>query len=97
MGDHKQRFGRSSWRLTPVLDERLTRLWAGAEADALGDVGIAIVGRATALSRTTIHAGRDELLTDVLAPASHARGRLPRRHSSRKRQNCYGGVASRIL
>lgn len=29
--------------LRPVLDERLTRLWAGAEADALGEGGIAIV------------------------------------------------------
>ncbi len=47
--------------LRPVMDERVTRLWAGAEADALGDGGIAIVGRATGLSRTTIRAGRDEL------------------------------------
>jgi hypothetical protein len=47
--------------LRPVMDERVMRLWAGAEADALGDGGIAIVGRATGLSRTTIRAGRDEL------------------------------------
>ena len=47
--------------LHPVMDERVTRLWAGAEAAALGDGGIAIVGRATGLSRTTIRAGRDEL------------------------------------
>src|SRR5215207_3562354 len=47
--------------LRPVMDERVTRLWAGAEADALGDGGITIVGRATGLSRTTIRAGRDEL------------------------------------
>ena len=47
--------------LRPVMDERVTRLWAGAEADALGDGGIAIVERATGLSRTTIRAGRDEL------------------------------------
>jgi len=45
----------------------LTRLWAGAEADALGDGGIAIVERATGLSRTTIRAGRDELLAGVSA------------------------------
>src|SRR5215210_7400083 len=43
--------------LRPVMDERLTRLWAGAEADALGEGGIAIVERATGLSRTTIRAG----------------------------------------
>src|SRR5262245_8138098 len=47
--------------LRPAMGERVTRLWAGAEADALGDGGIAIVGRATGLSRTTIRAGRDEL------------------------------------
>lgn len=47
------------------MDERLTRLWAGAEADALGDGGIAIVERATGLSRTTIRAGRDELRAGV--------------------------------
>ena len=53
--------------LSPVMDERLTRLWAGAEADALGDGGIAMVERATGLSRTTIRAGRDELRAGVTA------------------------------
>ena len=53
--------------LHPVMDERVTRLWAGAEADALGDGGIAIVERATGLSRTTIRAGRDELRAGVTA------------------------------
>jgi hypothetical protein len=53
--------------LSPVMDERLTRLWAGAEAHALGDGGIAIVERATGLSRTTIRTGRDELLAGVSA------------------------------
>lgn len=53
--------------LKPALDERLTRLWAGAEAEAAGERGITIVARATGMSRTTIRAGRDELrkgLTD---------------------------------
>jgi hypothetical protein len=53
--------------LRPVMDERLTRLWAGAEADALGEGGIAIVERATGLSRTTIRTGRDELRAGVTA------------------------------
>jgi len=53
--------------LHPVMDERVTRLWAGAEAEALGDGGIAIVGRATGLSRTTIRAGREELRAGVAA------------------------------
>ena len=49
------------------MNERMTRLWAGAEADALGDGGIAMVERATGLSRTTIRAGRDELRAGVTA------------------------------
>ena len=47
------------------MDERLRRLWAGAEADAFGSGGIAAVERATGLSRTTIRAGRDELRAGV--------------------------------
>lgn len=52
--------------LEPVMDERLTRLWAGAEAEAIGDGGIAIVEQATGMSRTTIRAGRDELRAGVV-------------------------------
>jgi transposase len=51
--------------LKPVMDERMVRLWAGAEADALGSGGIAIVERATGMSRTTIRTGRDELREGV--------------------------------
>jgi hypothetical protein len=68
--------------LHPVMDERLTRLWAGAEADALGDGGIAIVERATGLSRTTIRAGRDELrggvTTDDVVAVRRPGGGRPR-------------------
>jgi hypothetical protein len=53
--------------LKPVMDERLTRLWAGAEAEAIGDGGIALVAAATGMSRTTIRAGRDELRKGVAA------------------------------
>ncbi|HEX8107375.1 MAG TPA: hypothetical protein VF516_06570 [Kofleriaceae bacterium] len=48
--------------LKPVMDERMTRLWAGAEAEAIGAGGITLVAAATGMSRTTIRAGRDELL-----------------------------------
>lgn len=51
--------------LKPVMDERLTRLWAGAEAEALGEGGISIVEEAIGMSRTTIRAGRDELRAGV--------------------------------
>ena len=43
------------------MDERITRLWAAAEADVLGHGGIAMVERATGLSRTTIRVGLGEL------------------------------------
>jgi Rhodopirellula transposase DDE domain len=65
MVDHEMVVRTKFRALSPVMDERLTRLWAGAEADALGDGGIAIVERATGLSRTTIRAGRDELQAGV--------------------------------
>jgi len=51
--------------LRPVKDERMTRLWAAAEAEAIGDGGIATVVRATGLSRTTIRMGRYELAGGV--------------------------------
>src|SRR5512134_1700076 len=53
--------------LRRVMDERVTRLWAGAEAAALGEGGIAVVERATGLSRTTVRAGRDALQAGVRA------------------------------
>jgi len=51
--------------LSPVMDERMRRLWAAAEAKAFGSGGIAAVERATGLSRTTIRAGREELSAGV--------------------------------
>ena len=51
--------------LSPVMSERMRRLWAGAEAESLGPGGIVVVMRATGMSRTTIRAGRDELRAGV--------------------------------
>ena len=67
MGDEETTVRTKFVALSPVMDERMTRLWAGAEADAVGDGGIALVERATGLSRTTIRAGRDELRAGVTA------------------------------
>lgn len=47
--------------LHPMLNERCRRLWAGAEAKVLGRGGIAIVIRATGLTRNTIIRGLAEL------------------------------------
>ena len=42
-------------RVSGVLDERGRRVWAAAEADALGYGGQSLVASATGLARTTIH------------------------------------------
>jgi hypothetical protein len=47
--------------LAPVLDERLRRLAASAEAEALGRGGISLVSKATGVSRRAIRVGRQEL------------------------------------
>ena len=49
--------------LRSVMDERVTRLWAGAEADALGDGGIAIVATHQDLELATGSTKRLELAT----------------------------------
>ena len=53
---------RQKWRLLKAtLDERGRRLWAGAEADAIGRGGVAQVARATKLAISTVRKGRDEV------------------------------------
>ena len=47
--------------LEPVLDERARRLWAAAEARAIGRGGISRVAEATGLSRITVRSGLSEL------------------------------------
>jgi len=46
--------------LRTVMDERLTRIWAGVEAAAAGRGGLSLVSRATGLSRTTVRARKRE-------------------------------------
>jgi hypothetical protein len=64
--------------LRPVMDERLRRLWAAAEAQALGHGGIAQVAAATGLSRQTIAAGLRELHPDPPPPRAAPPGRIRR-------------------
>ena len=47
--------------VAPVLNERARRLWAAAEARAIGYGGDALVSAATGLARQTIRAGRREI------------------------------------
>jgi hypothetical protein len=53
---------RQKWRqLKATMDERGRRLWAGAEADAIGWGGVAAVARATGMAISTVRKGRDEV------------------------------------
>jgi len=47
--------------LRASMDERMRRLWAGAEAAAIGYGGVLAVARATGLAPNTVKKGRDEL------------------------------------
>jgi len=61
-GSDTEKLIRTKWRrLKASMDERLRRLWAGAEADALGWGGVATVARATRMAISTVRKGRDEV------------------------------------
>ena len=67
--------------LRKLMDERVTRCWAGAEAFALGRGGVTAVARATTgLSRMTVRAGRDEV--SGKSPSGE-RGRVRRKGAGR--------------
>jgi hypothetical protein len=59
--------------LRPALNERLCRLWAAAEARAIGRGGVTRVCAATGLSRKTVVRGLHELpLLDTAATGSES-------------------------
>jgi Rhodopirellula transposase DDE domain len=59
---------RRKWRLLKItMSERARRLWAGAEADAMGWGGVAAVARATGLAVSTVRKGRDEVRAGIRA------------------------------
>jgi transposase len=64
-------------RLEPHLDERLRRLVAAAEAEALGPRGISLVSRCTGVSRRAIRQGLEELRQTPEAPRGEPRIRRP--------------------
>jgi hypothetical protein len=66
--------------LVPHLNERQRRLWAGAEARALGRGGVSLVARATGVSRQTLHTALKELDSPPLTG-----GRVRRAGGGRKR------------
>ena len=65
----KQRFT----SLEPFLDERLRRLYAAAEAKALGYGGVSTVARATGVSRRVIGIGLKELDDPVASSVKQIR------------------------
>ena len=71
--------------LGPVMDERVRRQWAAAEAMSLGRGGIAAVAAATGMSRTTVGVGIGEL-RDRAAGVAEAvsAGRVRRAGGGRK-------------
>ena len=66
--------------LESSLNERSRRVWAAAEAQALGYGGASLVSRATGISRSTIMRGRKETRARRGAPA----GRIRRPGGGRK-------------
>src|ERR1700722_20139126 len=54
--------------LGPVMDERVRRQWAAAEAAAYGWGGVSAVALATGLARNTVAAGRRELRAQAEHP-----------------------------
>ncbi len=76
-GEIKQRFD----RLAPMLDERTLRLFAAAEAEAIGYGGVSRLSRITGLARSTIVRGQQEMAK----PSDVATGRVRRPGAGRKR------------
>ena len=66
--------------LSPALDERQRRLWAAAEAKALGRGGLALVVQATGLAKTTVLRG----LMDLSGGPPFTPGRVRRKGGGRK-------------
>ena len=71
--------------LAPFLDERMRRLVAASESDAIGYGGVSVVARATGVSRRAITEGVKELKKPRVDKARLEEGRIRRRGAGRKR------------
>jgi transposase len=86
--------------LRPALDERLTRLWAAAEALTFPTYGISEISRITGLSRSTLRLGIEQLKapdTEVLRLKNTRRQRKPgagRRRSIERDRNLEADLLS---
>ena len=70
--------------LLPILNERLRRQWAAAEARTLGWGGVLIVSRATGMSRNTISQGLKDLDQSQVDATSSTSTRLRKPGGGRK-------------
>src|SRR5437588_9905670 len=73
--------------LVPLMDERMRRQWAAAEATAYGWGGIQAVACATGLSATTIRKGQAEVAHRSAQPDRPPAPRLRRAGAGRKRKD----------
>jgi transposase len=67
--------------LKPLLDERMRRLLAAAESQAIGKGGISLVSRTTGISRPVIRQG----IAELKEPSLLAVGRIRRQGGGRKK------------
>jgi hypothetical protein len=72
--------------LKPLMDERMRRHWAAAEARAYGWGGLQAVSHAIGMSRTTIRKGLGELSQDEVSPKLALSERVRKEGGGRKRQ-----------
>jgi hypothetical protein len=72
--------------LSPFLDERMRRLVAAAESEAIGYGGVSAVARATGVSRRAITEGKKELRQSKrVGRSAQAQARIRRQGAGRKR------------
>jgi len=71
--------------LAPFLDERMRRLVAASESEAIGYGGVSVVARETGVSRRAITEGMKELRKPKAAEAGLEANRIRRRGAGRKR------------
>jgi hypothetical protein len=77
--DEEERVRRKFEALSPLMDERMKRLWVAAEASALGRGGPALVERATGIRGKRIYAGMRDLEEIERSPDSPIAGERLRR------------------
>src|SRR6516225_4691753 len=80
-----ERIGSVFAAVAPLMDERMRRQWAAAEANAYGWGGVRAVSVAIGMSPNTIRKGVAELAVRVAAPNAPIENRLRRKGAGRKR------------